>query len=179
MKNIDVKLEEKLLKLYRLAKEGVGGEAVNAQEILEGLLIKHNITIDMLIDSETKLYFFSYKTSFEKDILFRIFSKIKDFEKNITYTQIGNKKKIGFNLTAFEYIEFEIQREAYIESWKKYLKQAQTAFVFSSRLSYCDPSSKKTKEDRKLTPEEYAEMQAILQMSISVPDPKFKRNLLR
>ena len=64
--SLDKKLESKLIKLYELAKQGVGGEAINANKILNNLLEKHNITLDMLLDIEKKKYFFSYKTDFEK-----------------------------------------------------------------------------------------------------------------
>lgn len=178
MKNIDPKLEAKLKKLYNLAKQGVGGEAINAQNLLENLLKKHNISLDMLIDTETKKYFFTYKTEFEKDILFRLMSNIKE-DSSISYLQRKGQKKIGFELTAYEYIEVEIQREAYTESWRKYLEQAQMAFIIANRLTYYSSKNRETKKDKPLTPEEQAEIQRILQMSNSVPNPNFKRNLLK
>lgn len=176
MKNIDPKLEARLKKLYALAKQGVGGEAINAQKLLEDLLAKHDMTLDMLIDTETKKYYFNYKTEFEKDILFRVVSNIKE-ESNFSYLQRKGRRKVGFELTAYEYIEVEIQREAYIESWKKYLEQAQSAFIVANRLTYYSSGDRKP-DDKPLTPEEQAEIQRILQMSMGVPDPKFKRNLL-
>lgn len=178
MKDIDPRLEAKLKKLYALAKKGVGGEAINAQSLLGDLLQKHNITLDMLIDTETKKYYFNYKTEFEKDLLFRIVSNIKEVS-NMSYYQRRGQRKIGFDLSAYEYIEVEIQKEAYTESWKKYLEQAQSAFIVANRLTYYSSKDKKPKEDRQLTPDEYAEIQRILQMSIGVPSPKFKRNLLK
>lgn len=178
MKNIDPKLESKLKKLYTLSKQGVGGEATNAQNLLENLLKKYNISLDMLIDTETKKYVFTYKTEFEKDILFRIISNIKE-ESNFSYLQRKGQKKIGFDLTAYEYIEVEIQREAYIESWRKYLEQAQMAFIIANRLTYYSSKNREPKEDKPLTPEEQSEIQRILHMSIGVPNPDFKRNLLK
>lgn len=177
MRNIDPKLEAKLKKLYALAKQGVGGEAINAQKLLEDLLAKHDMTLDMLIDTETKKYYFTYKTEFEKDILFRVVSNIKE-ESNFSYLQRKGQRKIGFELTAYEYIEVEIQREAYTESWRKYLEQAQSAFIVANRLTYYSSKNREPKEDKPLTPEEYAEIQRILQMSMGVPNPEFKRNLL-
>lgn len=135
------------------------------------------MTLDMLIDTETKKYYFTYKTEFEKDLLFRIVSNIKE-ESNFSYLQRKGQRKIGFELTAYEYIEVEIQREAYTESWRKYLEQAQSAFIVANRLTYYSSKNREPKEDKPLTPEEYAEIQIILQMSMGVPNPEFKRNLL-
>lgn len=177
MRNIDLKLEEKLKKLYALAKQGVGGEAINAQKLLEDLLAKNDMTLDMLIDTETKKYYFTYKTEFEKDILFRVISNVKE-ESNFSYLQRKRQREIGFELTAYEYIEVKIQREAYMESWRKYLEQAQTAFIVANRLTYYSSKNREPKKDKPLTPEEQAEIQRIFQMSMGVPDPNFKRNLL-
>jgi len=177
MRNIDPRLEARLKKLYALAKQGVGGEAINAQKLLEDLLAKHDMTLDMLTDTETKKYFFNYKTEFEKDLLFRIVSNIKE-ESNFSYLQRKGQRKIGFELTAYEYIEVEIQREAYTESWRKYLEQAQSAFIVANRLTYYSSGDRQPRDDKPLTPEEQAEIQRILLMSVGVPDPNFKRNLL-
>lgn len=173
--SLDKKLESKLIKLYELAKQGVGGEAINANKILNNLLEKHNITLDMLLDIEKKKYFFSYKTDFEKELLFRIISNLKECKDNISYYKTKGKK-IGFELTAYEYIETEIQREAYTESWRKYLEQARTAFIVANNLTYFNPDDKKS--SKPLTQEEYENIQKILKMSASVPNPIFKRNLL-
>lgn len=173
MRNIDPKLKERLEKLYALAKSGEGGEKVNAQALLERLLAKHNMSIDMLIDIETKKYVFSYKTEFEKTLLFRIFSHVRE-EANLYYFRVQAQKKVALELTVYQYIELEIRREAYMESWKKYLKRDKAAFIVANGLTFYGG----TEADEPKRDEDFAEIEKIVAMCAGVPDPEFRRNLL-
>ncbi|WP_172202183.1 hypothetical protein [Campylobacter sp. RM16188] len=178
MKDINEKLKAKLLKLQALAEQGIGGEATNAKNILEKILKKHNIDINSFLDdTKTKKYFFGYKTEFEKRLLFRIFMKIKSLfvEDDFKYFQRG--KKIGFELSEYEFIEFEILKEGYFNAWKKTLKNMETAFVWKHHLAI--ESNMKSDDKTPLTEEERAELFLIGQMSMGVSEAKFKRNLLK
>lgn len=172
---IDEKLKAKLEKLYALTKKGIGGEASNAKEILDKLLQKHNITIDMLTDEERTVYFFNYKTKDEKEILFRIFAVLQG-SYSLRYRDVINKKTVGFKLTKYEFIEFCIQKEALFESWRIFCKRAMFAFVFANNLYVQDTQEQDEKTDTKKNISK--EARAIYDMVASVPTPNFKRNVL-
>ncbi|WP_170000579.1 hypothetical protein [Campylobacter sp. RM9328] len=179
MQNIDEKLKAKLLKLQALVKQGVGGESRNAKDILEKLLKKHNIDINLLLDeTRTKKYFFGYKTEFEKNMLFRIFLKIRNNGKSadVRYTQ--RNKTIGLELSEYEFVEFEILKDGYFKNWKRYLKMAQTAFIHASELFIVSEDSINDNKE-KLSPAKRAELFEIARMCDSVPEAEFKRNLLK
>lgn len=45
-------IKETLKKLQALSERGVGGEAVNAKQLLDRLLVKHNLTLEELKGEE-------------------------------------------------------------------------------------------------------------------------------
>lgn len=61
------RIKERLLKMYRLATDGVDGEKETAQKILEANLAKYGLTIDDLVESEDKkdIYWFTAKYQIE------------------------------------------------------------------------------------------------------------------
>ena len=178
MQNIDEKLKARLLKLQALAEQGVGGEAKNAKDILNRLLKKHKISLESLMDDEkTKEYFFKYESKFEKELLFRICAKVKDIfiSDGIRYIQCKGRQ-ISFSLTKYEFMEFEILRSAYFQSWEKCLENAQAAFVWKNKLGFKD--NKRIGEVKPLSSEEIKEILNIQKMAEGMPEAQLQRNLL-
>ena len=179
MENIDEKLKTKLLKLQALAEQGVDGEAVNAKDILDKLLKKHKIDINSLIDEEkVNNYFFKYESKFERELLFRIYTKVKNLYVNepIKYLKKGKDRKIGFTLTDYEFVEFEILRSAYFKSWKKCVENMEVAFIWKNKLEI--KSNKYIGESKPMTPERRKEIENIKNMAMGIDDAEFQRNLI-
>ena len=128
-------------------------------------------------DEKSKDYSFKYESKFEKELLFRICAKVKDIfiSDGIRYIQ-RKGRQISFSLTKDEFMEFEILRSAYFQSWEKCLENAQAAFVWKNRLGFKD--NKRIGEVKPLSPEEIKEILNIQKMAEGMPEAQLQRNLL-
>jgi len=84
----DHKLMERLKKLYTLSKRGVGGEASNAKNILDKQLQKYGISIESLMDIETKKYYFTpKKQNGTKNTFCNCFKSVGSFNRKLLFTK--------------------------------------------------------------------------------------------
>ena len=119
-------IKDKLKKIKALADNGVSGEAENAKQILNDLLLKYNITIDELISTEKETYSFEFKNKSQKELLFQIYGKVTNKPRLSYYTYRTVKNCIGFDLTPMQYAEINLLYGVYseaLESEKKILSK--------------------------------------------------------
>ena len=120
------RIKERLLKMYRLATDGVDGEKETAQKILEANLAKYGLTMDDLVESdgEKKTYWFTAKDKYQRMLLGQIYCvfvcKTKQYS---TYTRTDRKYDVGLEMTEVEAAELNMIYDFYLNLWKKELEK--------------------------------------------------------
>lgn len=127
------RIKERLLKMYRLATDGVDGEKETAQRMLEANLAKYGLTMDDLIEVENKkeIYWFTVKDKYQRNLLSQLFGVYicKDMHVS-TYSNKLRKYNVGMKLSKSEYIELQMMYDFYLPLWKKELdKQKEVLFL--------------------------------------------------
>ena len=104
----------RLLKVLRLAQEGVGGERVNAEELLEKLLRKHSMTMADLegaLDQARETAWLAVSDGEERAVLSQLIVKLFGIERKVW--RRGNDGELGVDVTAAE-------RAALVIAWDVY-----------------------------------------------------------
>jgi len=150
---LNEKLKSRLEALLQLAKRGVGGEAENADEMLNRLLEKHGCTIDDVADERKEKIWFNIKSNDERQIVFQIIFKILD-ENTCGFYRL--KKMVGVELTKAQAIqareEIPIFLSAFRAEKKKIGENFISAFVHKNELF--STSSEGSNGESRLTIEE-------------------------
>lgn len=135
--------EEVLKHLLALSKRGVGGEAVNAENLLYKLLDKYNMTIeDIETGEELKKRDFMFEDPWECKLLNQLYYSMYPGRPSYTYNYKRLKKNrhtIILELTDAEFIEFTYAYDVYKESWKHELDLFYHAFIQTNNLFPEDP----------------------------------------
>lgn len=131
--------KELLEKLATLSKRGIGGEAVNAEEILNRLLKKYNLTLEDVTNNHSNKIprEFIFEDSFQKRLLDQMLYAYFPQRKTYFYTNQRLKKNRQITiieLTDEEYIEFAYAYDIYKESLKKELDMLYHAFICQNKL---------------------------------------------
>ncbi|CAM1374377.1 Protein of unknown function [Tenacibaculum litopenaei] len=159
---MELKLKEKLSKLYELAKRGVDGEKINAELMLNKMLEKHGLTISD-IDTETpKERYYPYTTTMSNTLIRQIIYRVT--ERTDIYS-IRSYKEIVVKATDYEHIQILEQIDFHLENFnkerKQFLKDFTDAYVQKHRL-FKETTEEDLKNRKPLTTEE---KQAIWRMS--------------
>lgn len=102
--------EDKILKLFALAKHGVGGELKNAKAALDRLLKREGLTIEdverMLgIDEHPEQKKFTFKNTYERQLLSYVADHvIKDWNRAY-YHQKGSRSTVFYLMTESQYVQ--------------------------------------------------------------------------
>lgn len=142
---LDEKLRLKIEKINALAKNGFGGEKINAEKILYKLLAKHGLSIGDL-QNETKFSFcFNCNNMFEIKLLLQIHAMVID-SVDVTYRQ--KNKKIWIKCSIAENVEIELYFSAYKKSLKEGFEIYFKAFVSKNHIfAKSVPARKPTAEE--------------------------------
>ena len=129
---------QKLKKIKALADRGsTPHERSTARKLLEDLLKKYNMSMEDLITEEIQMFYFSFFTSTEKDLLFQIVGHITHTNR-ISWWKTKNTRKIGFKLTPLQAAlvsdYWDAYREPLKKEIKKYIDTLFTAYVQKHRL---------------------------------------------
>lgn len=130
--------EEVLKNLLELSKRGVGGEAVNAENLLNKLLKKYNMTIeDIETGEELKHRDFIFNDPWEEKLLNQLYYSMYPDRQTYSYTYRRTKahrQTLIVELTDAEFIEFTYAYDVYKESWKHELELFYHAFISTNNL---------------------------------------------
>lgn len=147
---------ELLKKLKALAEQGVGGEKVNAQRMLDQLMKKYNISEEDLCEEKVQTFEFHWNNETEKRLLIQIIYKITNSVMIYTYFHhdINGKRRqtayiLGCDCTQSQRLEIEFLFEFYLRLWKKDLALFFHAFIQKHELfgNSEGTSDSKTDED--------------------------------
>lgn len=151
------KEKELLLKLKKLADEGVGGEKVNAEQLLQKLLKKHGLQKSDLENENIEDYILPFNGTFGKDLAIQVaYSVIGNKDDNKGVYSFRSGKKVLIKSTLAEFLEIEQKYNFYKHHLKKDLKLFYNAFVQSQNIFPPFHLQKEKKEKQKcfLTEEE-------------------------
>ncbi len=147
------KEEELIQKIKALANEGVAGERENAQQMLERLCAKYNISLDSLDDEQLKDFDISWKDHWERTLLSQVkFSVIGNIEDDKGLWIYKKSKNKGFlRCTKAEFLEIQAKFNFYKYHWKKDLQTFYDAWVQKNNIFPPKNKVKPSEEDRDLT----------------------------
>ena len=130
--------EEMLKKLLALSKQGVGGEKVNAEALLNKLLKKHGLTIEDIDDvEEVKQWDVHFNTDFERKLIYQVMYMLFPDESvyHYTYKRIKhNRENLIIKLTNAQYIEFDYAFTIYKNALNKELELFYSAFIQKNHI---------------------------------------------
>jgi len=158
-------IKERLIALYNLSQQGIGGERENAEEILQRSLKLHNLSMEDLLNNEDErvLYWYSVKDKSEQQLVKHIIGKIIN-SNTVSYFLSG--KQIGFKLTRAELISasmlcdlyvkaFRMEKQKIIKRHKKELEHIIVSFVLKHDIfpKKENPESNKASKKKEYDPE--------------------------
>ena len=154
-------LKDKLKKLKALAERGCGGEAENAQRLLERLCAANGIDLELLNDEEKKSrYTFNIGRNRVFITLFtQCYCKVTDSSK-MSYRQ-ESRSEISLELTQVDYAELEDIKKTIIH-----------AYCQKHRLYPESPSE--TSNDKPLTEEDLEMLRKVMKMEGLLNDKTYQ-----
>lgn len=159
-------LKAKLKKLKALAEKGVGGEAINAQRLLERLCAENDISLDDL-DDETKKKRYTFNVGRSRALL-RLFAQCAfKVTKSHSVSYVSeSRSEISVELTAIDYAElkglFEWHKANFERELEDIRKTVFTAYCRKHRLFY--DGKTEDNDSHELTPEEIERLLKALKM---------------
>jgi hypothetical protein len=159
---MDNGLYNKLKKLHALAEQGVGGEAENANFILEALLEKHGLNKDEIFNRREAEFF--YKTRYEKKLLIQLVGQVTGCHR-VEYSQARNSQWLEFLLTEAEVVEVSTKYEAYKPALQETFENAFLAFLSANDVFVSDDDGY---DAPPLTPDKRKQLLRILAMASGV-----------
>ena len=148
-------------KLKALAERGIGGEKINAETMLESLMIKHNLSFEQIQENEiiTKIYNVSEKY---QRLFIQVIQTINPEIQTFGHRESRNKAIV--ECTPSEAIElqakFDFYKKAYESESKEHERIFFEAFVQKNRLF-----EDKEPEPKELSEEEIIRFKKILSVS--------------
>lgn len=176
----------KVQKLKALAERGVGGEAVNAKNMLDSLCSKYGITLISLEEEVKHTFSFTMKSS-EQNLFFHVllslFGATTYIRDNMrAYDIIGKGKiRIDLPLTSAEYIEFSQLWEWHLKNFKserrRMRKLIEKAYVYKYNLypSKVDEDFQNEKENTPVNKTSMEDAMAIRSIANVYKDNKYHK----
>lgn len=157
------KVKDRIYKLLELSNRGVGGEKDNAEKRLMALLKKYSLSMNDLVDTESRseitIY---YKTKFESRLANQILYQM-GLDKD-SYELIGDRNKIYVECTKSEETEFKLKYSIYKLALKKEMELTYQAFIQAQGIF----PENSTPEEKEYTAEELANLEKIAMRMSSV-----------
>lgn len=162
-------IKSKLRKLHALVMGGTPGEARNAQFLLDKLCAEYGITLDEILDQESKKWY-EFHVGGKKinlKLFFQCYYKITN-SNEISYRQgSGEKARLRVELTAYEYAEikslFEWHKANFQKDLDNMLKALFDAYCLKHTL-HSERTQSDDEEDLHLTEEDIRRIMAMQAM---------------
>lgn len=147
-----IELKDKLLKLYELAKRGVGGEKTNAERFLNNLLEKHGLSIDDIDQELPKKRYYRYTTNHNEMLIAQVILKVTN---NKQIWNVKHYKELAAEVTDYQHVQIleliDFHLDNYNQEKKIFLKDFTVAYVQKHKLFRDAPDERELKD---LTQEE-------------------------
>lgn len=166
-------IKEKLRKIKALAERGYEGERKAAQEMLDNLLKKYNLTLDDIRSGEIKTHWFFYVNQLDRKLLFQIYSKVTDCHAGIEYYNSKHRKRqIGFDITPLQAAEIKILQNIYRKAFREETEFLLRAFIQKHKITP-SPSQDNNSDDIDIE-----ELLRILSMVNNMKDVVIPRSMI-
>lgn len=182
-----MEVNEKILslakKLKALSDQGVGGEKTNAATMLESLMKKHSITMDMLSENEVKQHEFRLELE-KKRFFLQVVASVVGRERSYLsfYPKDRAKKRHYFiDCTPQEAVEIQGKFDFFWKKWEDELDVFYSAFIQQQRL-YCKPAKEEEddeSEDKELTPAEKSKLYRMANMMAGMDRHIYQKQLTK
>lgn len=152
-------------KLKSLSERGIGGEKENAIAMLQSLMKKHSITMEMINENDAKDHDFVINDD-EETFFIQIIANVigvKDTQWG-TYKMHPKQKIIYWiNCTPSEAIEIQAKFNFFIKIWVKERDIFYSAFIQTNRL-WSKPSGENNDDEKELSREEKEKIRKMLSL---------------
>lgn len=138
-------IKEKLAKVYELVKRGEQGEKQAAEQALQRLLKKYNLSEDEIAKIHLKKYAFKYASELDKQLLFQLFNYFFENKYCKFYQNTNTVKEINVEM---EYLDW-VQIETAYEYFKRHLN-AQWRKLALPLIKRCKTTKGKNKRREEL-----------------------------
>ncbi len=148
---MDDKIKQKLQKILRLAREGVGGEKVNAQSMLDRLLKKHGMSMADIEDTsqEVSLHEFKYKSALEAELLYQLCYSFLQTNRLKFSKPPYQKNRVWIEMTRSQAAEVTFLFSMYCAELKKEMRKTMWALCVANDLLGPRPSEEDKKKQSK------------------------------
>ncbi len=174
-------LQAKLKKLLALAEKGVGGEAVNARRLFEKFCEQHGISVEELLERETK-HQYTFEIGRAKDmkqLFIRCLDKVADID-DMEYSQ-PTRSSIRISVTAMQRAEllslFNWHKVNYLHELKEFKQNFMAAYVGKHNLYFEQGGKTNNSSSEKLTEEDIARIRRVLAMREAMSDNHYYKQL--
>jgi len=167
-------------KLKQLADKGIGGEKINAEQMLNNLLKKHNLTLEDIEDEVKQDFFLQFTDPYQWKLFSQITAlidpnipKYGKFPQNVikTHRLRGNYM---ITCTVSQFIEIQAMHEFYFRLYISELDVFYTGFLHANKL-LLPPDADQKPED--LSDEELEKELRIRKLSQSIQSEQFRKQL--
>lgn len=166
-------MKDRLRKIYELSVRGIDGERENAQALLIGLLGKHGLTLDDILDTDKRHHYdFRYKNEFERSLLNQIVARVLGTNEFGVWRR-GKQRLNIYDLTASECAEVQLMYDEYRRALADELELTYRGFIQQQRLF----APRVADEDRELSREEIKEARRVLSRAADVERVSIRRKL--
>ena len=138
---IDSKTLLRMKKLLTLAKQGVGGEAENAERFLANMLAKHGLAMADIVDDAmpASRVALKFRDRLEERLINQVVSKVLDSMEWPSWKR-GKERAVIVELTAGQHAEVLMHLAVLEPALRRHMKRAFAAFVQTNRLFPESPS---------------------------------------
>jgi len=171
------KLETKLKKLLALAERGEGGEKVNAQRMLEKLLIKHSLSLSDITDERIDIHWFKYKGKIEKRLVLQIITSIAPNASK--WTNRRKRETLGADLTTQQMLEVELMFHHYKIALNDDIEALFSAFIHKNDIYPPDSADEESGSCKDQSPEEKARLFKIVKMMEGMDKTHIRKELVQ
>ena len=120
----------KLSKILKLVTDGIGGEREAAQKRLDELMVKHNISMEELIDEQPVWCVIPYTTEWEQKLLVHTAGKLCGLE----IVNRTEKDEMHFSITRSKGAELRILFDIYKQAFADEQENLFVAFIHRHQL---------------------------------------------
>ena len=156
------KVHELARKLLELVRRGVGGEAANADQMLQRMMRKHGIRIEDIDDDSRLRRTFHFKSKEQKTFTLQCIASVIGSKGHYT-TARGVRGELYVDLTTAEHLECAIRVDHYWRLWVKEREAFYDAYIQANKLfAKFDPEG--TEREQPMSAEELEKLRRTLEL---------------
>jgi len=166
----DAALRSKLAKLLALARQGIDGERVNAQEVLDRLLTEHGLRVSDIEGDEEREFSFRYTDKWDRKLAIQTVCRV--LQRRTGLYSYGRSKAFYATMTVAQSLEVDLTLNVYRKAFEKERERLWLAFIQKHRLFPPSPGEDEDPNEPELTREEAAALVSMMRVMSDVTVPR-------